>query len=47
MLETIVYAGEELVKNKKIPSHVSMTLKEYAPRDKIIEAMNWYYGKYE
>jgi multimeric flavodoxin WrbA len=47
VLETIVYAGEELVKNKKIPSHVSRTLKEYAPRDKIIEAMNWYYGKYE
>jgi multimeric flavodoxin WrbA len=47
ILEIIASAGEELVKNGKIPSDVSEKLKNYAPRDKIIEVMNRYYGKYE
>ena len=47
ILETISSAGEELVKNGRIPPYVSETLKKYAPREKIIEAMNQYYGKYE
>jgi multimeric flavodoxin WrbA len=47
VLETIVSAGKELIKTGKIPPQVSETLKKHAPREKIIEAMNQHYGKYE
>jgi multimeric flavodoxin WrbA len=47
ILETIASAGEGLVKNGKMPPHVSGTMIKHAPRDRVIEAMNRHYGKYE
>ncbi|MCZ2809417.1 MAG: flavodoxin family protein [Candidatus Bathyarchaeota archaeon] len=47
IIETIVSAGEELVKNGSIPSHISQTLLANAPREIIMEVMNKHFGKFE
>jgi len=47
ILNTISSAGEELVKKGKISPDVTETLIKHAARDKVVEAMNQHYGKYE
>lgn len=45
MLEIITSAGEELVKKGEI--HLSETLQKFVSRDKLFEALNQEFGKYE